>query len=69
MSARYLVQSRLAHVVASDAHSCARPPALAVGMDRLIAGGSTFAAARRLVELNPRELVTAGIVRQLAAAA
>lgn len=69
VSARCLVQMRLAHVLASDAHSRARPPTLAAGMDRLIAGGSTFALARQLVELNPRALVTAGMPRPLAVAA
>jgi hypothetical protein len=38
-------------------------------MDRMLALGQTFATARRLVEINPRELVVAGIARRLAAAA
>jgi hypothetical protein len=38
-------------------------------MDALLAQGQTFATARRLVDLNPRELVTAGIRRGLTQAA
>jgi protein-tyrosine phosphatase len=69
VSARHLLANRLAHVLASDAHSARRAPALASGMDRMLALGQTFATARRLVEINPRELVVAGIARRLAAAA
>jgi hypothetical protein len=38
-------------------------------MDHLLASGQTFATARRLVEINPRELVSAGMPKRLAAAA
>ncbi|MDX6669385.1 MAG: protein-tyrosine phosphatase, partial [Solirubrobacteraceae bacterium] len=67
--ARHLLANRLAHVLASDAHSPRRAPTLASGMDGMLALGETFAVARRLVEINPRELVVAGIARRLAAAA
>jgi protein-tyrosine phosphatase len=69
VSARHLLANRLAHVLASDAHSPRRAPTLASGMDGMLALGETFAVARRLVEINPRELVVAGIARRLAAAA
>jgi hypothetical protein len=38
-------------------------------MDWLLAAGHTFATARRLVELNPRSLLAAGMPQRLAAAA
>ena len=69
ISARHLVSQRLAHALASDAHSPRRAPELGAGMDTLLAAGETFATARRLAEINPRELVVAGIGRRLAAAA
>jgi protein-tyrosine phosphatase len=69
VSARYLIDSRLVHVLASDAHSARRPPALRAGMDRLLANGQTFARALRLVELNPRTLLRDGIARRFAVAA
>lgn len=69
ISARHLIANRLAHVLATDAHSARRAPALAAGIDRLLALGETFASARRLGEINPRELLVAGIGRRLAAAA
>jgi protein-tyrosine phosphatase len=69
VAARHLVQMRLAHALASDAHSQRRAPALGAGMDALLALGETFATARRLVEINPRELVAAGAVPRLALAA
>lgn len=64
-----LVDYGLAHVLASDAHSARRAPCLEQGMDRLMAGGCTFATARRLVDLNPRELVAAGMPRRVPQAA
>lgn len=64
-----LVDGGLAHVLASDAHSPRRAPCLEEGIDRLLAGGCTFATARRLVDLNPRALVTAGMPRRMALAA
>jgi protein-tyrosine phosphatase len=69
VSARHLIESRLVHVIASDAHSPRRPPALRAAMDRLLAGGQTYACALRLIELNPRTLVLSGIGRRLALAA
>jgi protein-tyrosine phosphatase len=60
VAARHLVEMRLVHAVASDAHSARRPPALRAGMDALLAQGRTFAAARRLVEFFPRELAAHG---------
>jgi protein-tyrosine phosphatase len=69
VAARHLVEMRLAQALASDAHSPRRPPALAAGMDCVIANGQTFATARRLAELTPRELVASGVPRRLAAAA
>ena len=69
VSARHLVGNRMAHVLATDAHSPRRAPNLAGAMDDLLALGESFARARRLVEINPRELVVAGIARRLAAAA
>ena len=64
-----LIDQGLAHVLASDAHSPRRAPCLEAGIDRLLAGGTTFALARRLVDLNPRELVAAGMPRRLPVAA
>lgn len=64
-----LVDYGLAHVLASDAHSPRRAPCLEQGVDRLLAGGATFATARRLVDINPRELVAAGMPKRLALAA
>jgi len=64
-----LVDYGLAHVLASDAHSPRRAPCLEQGIDRLLAGGSTFATARRLVDINPRGLVAAGVPRRLPLAA
>ncbi|MEA2483983.1 MAG: protein-tyrosine phosphatase [Thermoleophilaceae bacterium] len=64
-----LVDYGLAHVLASDAHSPRRAPCLEEGIDRLLAGGSTFATTRRLVDINPRELVAAGMPRRLPLAA
>jgi protein-tyrosine phosphatase len=69
VAARHLVEMRLAHAFASDAHSPRRGPALGAGMDALLALGQTFATARRLVELNPRELVATGVAPRLAVAA
>ena len=68
-AARHLVEMRLAHFLASDAHSAQRPPALGPGMDALLALGRTFADARRMVEVGPRDLVTRGLRRSFAAAA
>ena len=64
-----LVDYGLAHALASDAHSLRRGPCLEQGMDRLLAGGCTFATARRLVDINPRELVDAGVPRSVPLAA
>jgi protein-tyrosine phosphatase len=64
-----LVDYGLAHVLASDAHSPRRAPCLEAGIDRLLAGGATFAKTRRLVDLNPRELVSAGVPRRVPLAA
>lgn len=69
VSARHLVANRMAHVLATDAHSPRRAPNLAAAMDDLLALGESFACARRLVEINPRELVSTGIARRLAVAA
>ena len=69
VSARRLIERRMAHAIASDAHSPRRPPCLRAGMDALLAGGQTFAAALRLVELNPRTLLMTGIARRMALAA
>jgi protein-tyrosine phosphatase len=64
-----LVDYGLAHVLASDAHSPARPPCLEEGIDRLLAGGCTFATTRRLVDLNPLGLIVAGIPKRVPLAA
>jgi protein-tyrosine phosphatase len=69
VSARRLIERRMVHAIASDAHSPVRPPCLRAGMDSLLAGGQTFAAALRLVELNPRTLLLTGIARRMALAA
>ena len=53
----------------TDAHSPRRAPCLEEGIDRLLAGGCTFATARRLVELNPRELVAEGMPKRVPLAA
>ena len=60
VAAYHLIECGLAHFLASDAHSPARPPALGAGMDALLAQGWTFADARRLVEIAPRALVAHG---------
>lgn len=69
IAGRHLVARHMTHLLATDAHSPRRPPTLASGMDSLLEAGQTFATARRLVEINPRELLVAGIARRLAAAA
>lgn len=69
VGARHLVEMRLAHYFASDAHSARRPPALGPCMDALLAQGRTFAEARRLVETGPRELVANGLAQRFALAA
>lgn len=69
VAAWHLVDMRLAHFVASDAHSAARPPMLGDGMDALLAQGRPFAEVRRLAETGPRELVTDGVATRFAAAA
>jgi protein-tyrosine phosphatase len=69
VSAWALVDNGLAHVLASDAHSPRRAPCLEDGIDRLLAGGATFATARRLVDLRPRELVAVGMPNRLPLAA
>jgi protein-tyrosine phosphatase len=69
VAARHLVDMRLAHFLASDAHSATRPPLLGPAMDHLLALGRTFAEARRLVETGPRELVANGVPQRLAVAA
>lgn len=65
----HLIDCRLAHFLASDAHSPARPPLLGSGMDALLSQGRTFADARRLVETGPRDLVANGLVQRFAVAA
>lgn len=69
VAARHLVAMRLAHFVASDAHSAERPPLLGPAMDELLALGRTFAEARRLVETGPRDLVAFGVPSRVALAA
>jgi tyrosine-protein phosphatase YwqE len=64
-----LVDYGLAHVIASDAHSARRAPCLEAGSDQLLAGGATFVTVRRLIDINPRELVAAGVPRRLPLAA
>jgi len=68
-SAWALVDSGLAHVIASDAHSLRRAPCLEAGTDQLLAGGAAFVTVRRLIDVNPRELVAAGVPRRLPLAA
>jgi protein-tyrosine phosphatase len=65
----HLVDMHLAHFLASDAHSPARPPLLGAGMDALLGQGKTFAEARRLVETGPRELIAHGLHPRFALAA
>jgi protein-tyrosine phosphatase len=69
VAARHLVDCRLAHFLASDAHSARRPPLLGAGMDALLAHGRTFADARRLVETGPRDLIAHGVQQRFALAA
>lgn len=69
VAARHLVEMRLVEFLASDAHGAARPPLLGSGMDALMHVGCTFAEARRLAELAPRELVELGRPPSLMAAA
>jgi protein-tyrosine phosphatase len=68
VAAHHLIDMHLAHFLASDAHSSARPPLLGPGMDCLLAQGHTFAQARRLVETGPRDLVASGLPRFAVAA-
>lgn len=68
-AARHLIDSRLVHFLASDAHSAKRPPHLGAGMDALLAQGRTFAEARRIVETGPRDLVAYGVQQRFAVAA
>jgi protein-tyrosine phosphatase len=68
-AACHLIDMRLAHFLASDAHSPSRPPQLGPGMDALLANGRTFAEARRLVETGPRDLVAHGVQHGFAVAA
>lgn len=69
VAARHLIEMRLAHALSSDAHSPTRAPALGAGMDALLAGGQTFAQARRLVDFAPQSLLADGLQPPLAAAA
>jgi protein-tyrosine phosphatase len=69
LSAWALVDYGLARAVASDAHSARRAPCLEEATDRLLAGGATFATVRRLVDINPRGLVVAGVPRRVPLAA
>jgi protein-tyrosine phosphatase len=69
VAAHHLIDSRLVHFLASDAHSAKRPPQLGAGMDALLAQGRTFAEARRLVETGPRNLVAHGVEQGFAVAA
>lgn len=69
VAARHMIEMRLAHFLASDAHSAARPPALGAGVDALLAHGRTFADARRLVDTGPRDLVAYGVEQRFAVAA
>src|SRR4051812_10750778 len=57
----HLIDMHLAHFLASDAHSPARPPLLGAGIDALLGQGRTFAEARRMVETGPRALVAHGV--------
>ena len=69
VAAGHLIEMRMAHFLASDAHSPQRPPLLGAGMDALLELGRPFADARRLVETAPRELLTAGVSQRFAEAA
>jgi protein-tyrosine phosphatase len=69
VAAHHLIDMRLAHFLASDAHSPKRPPALGLAMDILLARGRPFAETRRIVETGPRSLVAEGLVQRFAAAA
>lgn len=69
VAAWHLIDNRLVHFLASDAHSPARPPLLGAGIDALLAQGRPFAEARRLVETGPRALVADGIRPRFAVAA
>ena len=68
-AAHHLLEMRLVHFAASDAHSPARPPLLDAGMEAVMKLGYPFGEVRRLVELAPRELVSRGAPPPLAAAA
>src|SRR4051812_37405670 len=69
VAARHFVDMRMAHFLASDAHSARRPPALGAGMDCLLAHGRSFAEARRLVETAPLDLLTNGVHQRFAVTA
>ena len=61
-AANYLVAEGLVEVIASDAHSLVRGPALTVAHDAVMARGISVRAARRLTDVNPARLLTRGAV-------
>lgn len=69
IAAHHIVRRRLAGAIASDAHPGARMPALATGMDALLAAGESFQTARVLAEVAPRRLVAEGLSAPVALAA
>ena len=56
-----LIRLGLAGVVASDAHSGARPPALTLAHDALRAAGVPAGVGRALIDTNPRRLMARGL--------
>lgn len=61
VAAEQLLTDGLVDVLASDAHSLARGPALTSGVEAAVMRGLTSAAARRLTDVTPARLISRGI--------
>ena len=66
---RRLIVEGLADLIASDAHSLAREPALTPATRAAVAAGLTPPAARRLTDANPSRLLNRGLAASPAPAA
>ena len=60
-AARRLLAAGVIEVIASDAHSALRGPALTTGVEAAIACGLSRAAAHRLADVAPARLLNSGI--------
>lgn len=67
--AHELVRTGNAHLIASDAHGPARPPALKLGVERARESGLGSAQAEQLVSATPRRLLERGLRTSAYAAA